>query len=207
MNSMKIFGLGLVLVAANASAKSVAKKPLAVKPAVEAPLEAKSGSTLAGKTTVTVDGKNVTIKVDVEKAPPGLHAVHIHEFGDCSAPDGKSAGGHYNPTKDAHGDWTKEHHHLGDIGNLEVAQDGKGSLTLTTDKWALGGGAPHDITGRSIIVHEKVDDFTTQPTGNAGGRIACVVLGAPAVKAPAGVAPATAPATAPAAAPATAPKK
>jgi Cu-Zn family superoxide dismutase len=189
-----IYGLALSFCAA-ASAKAPPKVAPA-KPAIQAPLEAKSGSTVAGKTTVTVDGKNVTVKLDVEKAPPGKHAVHIHEFGDCSAPDAKSAGGHYNPAKDLHGEWGKEHHHLGDIGNLDVAADGKGTITLTTDKWAVGGGAPNDITGRSIIVHEKIDDFTTQPTGNAGGRIACVVLGAPAVKAPPAPAPTPAPAPA-----------
>jgi superoxide dismutase, Cu-Zn family len=191
-----LIGLSLSLCAA-ASAKSPAPKKepakAPAKPAIDAPLEAKSGSTVAGKTTVSTDGTKVTIKVDVEKAPPGKHAVHIHEWGDCSAPDAKSAGGHYNPGKEAHGEWGKEHHHLGDIGNLDVAADGKGSITLTTDKWTVGGGTPSDVTGRSIIVHEKVDDFTTQPTGNAGGRIACVVLGSPAVKAPATPTPAPAP--------------
>jgi Cu-Zn family superoxide dismutase len=134
------------------------------------------------------------IKVDVEGASPGTHAVHIHETADCSAPDGKSAGGHWNPAKEQHGEWGKEHHHLGDIGNLNVAADGKGTITLTTDKWTLGGGKDNDVLGHSLIVHEKVDDFTTQPTGNAGARQGCAVLkSADAAAAPA---PSTTPAPA-----------
>jgi Cu-Zn family superoxide dismutase len=142
------------------------------------PIEAKSGATLTGKAEFRQKegAKDVTAKIDVEKAPPGEHAVHIHEKGDCSSPDGKSAGGHWNPSNEAHGQWGHDHFHLGDIGNMKVGEDGKGTITLTTDKWTIGGGGPNDILGKAIIVHEKIDDFTTQPTGNAGNRIGCVVI-------------------------------
>ncbi len=143
-------------------------------------VEGKSGSTLTGKATFTEKGKEVTFKLDVEKVAPGEHAVHIHEKGDCSSPDGKSAGGHWNPGNQPHGQWGHDGHHLGDIGNFTVGADGKGSFTLTTDKWTIGDGGVSDVSGKAIIVHEKVDDFKTQPTGNAGGRIGCGVIVGPA---------------------------
>jgi Cu-Zn family superoxide dismutase len=176
MKKLSVVAFGLVLSAGLAFAKKEAPKK-EMKPAIDVPVEAKSNSGLTGKVMFTEGAdKKVTVKVAVEKAPPGVHAVHIHETGDCSSPDGKSAGGHWNPGKEAHGDWNKEHHHLGDIGNMTVGADGKGEITLTTDKWVVGAGGDNDVVGKSIIVHEKVDDFTTQPTGNAGGRIGCAVL-------------------------------
>ena len=174
-----------------AQKKKTAPKAEGPKPIVVT-VEAKSGSTLTGKATFAPKGKEVEMKLEVEKAPPGVHAVHLHETGDCSSADGKSAGGHWNPTTQAHGQWGHEHFHLGDIGNMSVGADGKGSITLTTDKWALAGGGANDINGKAIIVHEKIDDFTTQPTGNAGNRIGCGVVGTPAPKA--SPAPAAAPA-------------
>jgi Cu-Zn family superoxide dismutase len=168
-----------VLLGAGSLALAKGKKPATkteAKPAIEVPVEAKSGSKVNGKATFTEKGKEITVKVVVDGAPPGDHAVHIHEKGDCSAPDAKSAGGHWNPQSDQHGAWTAEHHHLGDIGNMKVGADGKGEVTLTTDKWTIGSGQPNDVVGKSIVVHEKIDDFTTQPTGNAGGRIGCAVL-------------------------------
>lgn len=173
MNRSLMLVLGVVLGAGGvAMAKSKPHKTAG------GAIEAKSGATLTGKAEFRQkDGaKDVTAKIDVEKAPPGEHAVHIHEKGDCSSPDGKSAGGHWNPGSEAHGQWGHDHFHLGDIGNMKVGEDGKGTITLTTDKWTIGGGGPNDVIGKSVIVHEKVDDFTTQPTGNAGNRIGCVVI-------------------------------
>src|SRR5438445_433123 len=83
--------------------------------------------------------------------------------------------------KQAHGQWGHEHFHMGDIGNMKVGKDGKGEITFSTDKWTLGGTDDKtDVLGHAIIIHEKVDDFTTQPTGNAGNRIGCAVLAKPA---------------------------
>ena len=106
---------------------------------------------------------------------PGSHAVHIHEHGDCSAPDAMSAGGHWNPTSKAHGKWGQAdgEFHLGDIGNIEVGADGKGIIEFVTDLWTIGGGGPNDVVGKSIIVHAMPDDYTSQPTGAAGERIGC----------------------------------
>jgi Cu-Zn family superoxide dismutase len=118
----------------------------------------------------------ITLQLDISKATPGVHAAHIHENGDCSAPDGSSAGGHWNPTEMDHGKWGEAPFHLGDLGNIEVGADGNGSLSLTTDRWTMGTSEPNDIVGHAIIIHVKEDDFTTQPTGAAGGRIACGVI-------------------------------
>ena len=91
-------------------------------------------------------------------------------------PDGTSAGGHWNPTNVAHGAWGEGEFHLGDIGNMTVAENGTGRIALTTDLWEMGTGSDVDIVGRSVIVHADPDDFTSQPTGNAGGRIGCGVI-------------------------------
>lgn len=141
-----------------------------------ASLEAKSGTTTGGRATFTQQGGKVTLELDVENAPEGTHAVHLHETGDCSAEDASSAGGHWNPTGAAHGRFGENGFHLGDIGNLEVAADGTGKLTFSTEHWSIGGGGDTDIAGKAIIVHTSADDFNTQPTGNAGARIACGVV-------------------------------
>jgi Cu-Zn family superoxide dismutase len=195
--------VSMFLLGGVALAKAPAKKPKAKEVVVA--VEAKSGSKLTGKATFTEKGKEVVFKMDVENLPPGEHAVHLHEKGDCSSPDGKSAGGHWNPGSQPHGQWGHDGHHLGDIGNFTVGADGKGTITLTTDKWSLGTGQANDVNGKAIIVHEKVDDFKTQPTGNAGGRIGCgVVAGDKSWPAPPAPAPAASPAPA---APAPAPAK
>lgn len=147
-----------------------------------APIEARSGSSVKGEAVFTQKGGKVTLMLTIEGAEPGPHAVHLHEKGDCSAPDAASAGGHWNPAGVNHGKWSAPPFHHGDIGNLEVGADGKGKLELTTDLWSIGGDPKSDILGKAIIVHAKVDDFTTQPTGNAGGRIGCGVVAAGGAK-------------------------
>jgi Cu-Zn family superoxide dismutase len=145
-----------------------------------ATLEARSGSSVTGTATFVDSGENVTLTVEVASTAEGAHAVHVHELGDCSAADGTSAGPHWNPESQAHGQWGSPPHHLGDIGNLVVGPDGTGKLVLKTDLWEVGAadaGTTNNVVGHSVIVHANVDDFTTQPTGNAGGRIACGVIG------------------------------
>jgi Cu-Zn family superoxide dismutase len=185
MNKLMVVGLTLALGTGLALAKDKAPSKTD-KTEVTGPIEAKSGSKLTGKYTLTQDGKKVKLKVTVEgAAPEGEHAVHVHENPDCSDPDGKKAGGHWNPTTQPHGKWGHDGFHMGDVGNMKVGKDGKGEITLETDKWTMGSGdAKTDVLGHAIIVHEKVDDFTTQPTGNAGNRIGCAVIPAapPAAK-------------------------
>ena len=132
-----------------------------------------SGSALAGTAIFTQNGDTITLVIEVQNVSPGLHAVHIHETGDCSAPDATSAGGHWNPTNVAHGKWGEGEFHLGDIGNITVGEDGTGTIALTTDLWEMGTGSVLDIVGTGIIVHADADDFTSQPSGNAGARIGC----------------------------------
>jgi Cu-Zn family superoxide dismutase len=141
-------------------------------------IEPKSGSTLKGAYDFSLGAfKGVKLVVKVTGAPEGEHAVHIHENPDCSDSEGKKAGGHWNPTAQPHGQWGHDGFHMGDVGNLKVGQDGKGELTFTTDKWTLGtGDAKTDVLGHALVIHEKVDDFKTQPTGNAGNRIGCGVV-------------------------------
>lgn len=141
-------------------------------------LSAASGSTLDGTAAFVEDNNgNVTLTVNVRHVSPGKHAIHIHQNGDCSAPDGSSAGGHWNPTNEPHGKWEDTPHHQGDIGNLDVGTDSTATLTMTTDKWCIGcSDSTKNVIGKSIIIHASLDDFTTQPTGNAGGRIGCGVI-------------------------------
>jgi Cu-Zn family superoxide dismutase len=140
-----------------------------------ATIEARSGSSVAGTAFATEKEGTVEVVVDVSGASPGVHAVHIHEKGDCSAPDATSAGGHFNPTGAPHGAPDAPEHHAGDFGNMMVGADGKGHLVIKSKMLTVAVG-PDSIVGRGIIVHEKEDDMKTQPTGNAGGRIGCGVF-------------------------------
>lgn len=138
-------------------------------------LEPKSNSNVSGTVTFTQENGVVTMVAEMEGLTEGVHAIHIHEKADCSSPNGKSTGGHWNPTYEAHGKWgAKEGYHKGDIGNFTAGTDGKGSITFTTDEWCIGcGEETKDIVGKAIIVHAGTDDYTTQPTGAAGGRVSC----------------------------------
>jgi len=145
-------------------------------PKAVAELESRSESKAKGKVTFTQSGGKVKMKVVVEGLTPGSHAIHLHEKGDCSAPDATSAGGHWNPSAEDHGKWGHDPYHHGDIGNLIADANGKAELKFASELWTVGDGKPSDVVGRSVIVHAKEDDFTTQPTGNAGGRVACGVI-------------------------------
>ena len=135
-----------------------------------------SDNSVTGMAVFIQNGDQITLTIEIQNASPGIHAVHIHENGDCSAPDGTSAGGHWNPTGVAHGKWGEGEFHLGDIGNITVGEDGTGSIELTTDLWEIGTGSDVDVVGKGIIVHAGADDFTSQPSGAAGARIGCGVI-------------------------------
>lgn len=143
---------------------------------IEVPLAAKSDSKLSGTATFTeVDG-GVKVKVQVAGAPTGKIATHVHEKGDCSAPDATSAGGHFNPASHPHALPPSAERHLGDLGNIDVGADGSGTTEITIKGATLKEGDPNSFLGRAIIVHAKADDGG-QPVGNAGGRIGCGVIG------------------------------
>ena len=141
-----------------------------------AKIESRSGSRVTGSAVFVAAADQVALEVKLEGLEPGVHAVHLHEKGDCSASDGTSAGDHWNPTQQQHGEWGHSPFHLGDIGNVHAGPDGRATIKLETDRWSIGTGAANDILNRSVIVHAKADDFTTQPTGAAGGRIGCGVI-------------------------------
>jgi Cu-Zn family superoxide dismutase len=138
-------------------------------------LQPASNSQVKGTVTFTKSGDGVQIIADVTGLKPGKHGFHIHEFGDCSTPDAMSAGGHFNPTHKQHGAPTATERHAGDLGNLESDSSGKAHLQWTDPTMKLTG--DESILGHAVIVHEKEDDLKTQPTGNAGGRLACGVVG------------------------------
>ena len=170
---------GLLVAGAALAAQSESKKaaqPTQTMPAGKAgaTIEGRSGSSLTGAAEFMMHGTQMMITVSVKGAVPGTHAVHIHEKGDCSAPDATSAGGHFNPGGHMHGAPDAKEHHAGDLGNMTVGADGSGSLMIQSSELSLEGS--NSILGRAIIMHEKSDDFVTQPTGNAGGRIGCGVI-------------------------------
>jgi Cu-Zn family superoxide dismutase len=133
-------------------------------------------SKVAGEVTFTkVDAGGVKVTAHITGLTPGAHGFHIHEFGDCSAPDATSAGGHFNPTAHKHASPKDADRHEGDLGNVEAQADGTANLDVTDATLSLDGAG--SILGRGVIVHANADDFKTQPTGNAGGRIACGVIG------------------------------
>jgi Cu-Zn family superoxide dismutase len=145
-----------------------------------ADLAATQGNDVKGNVTFSiVDGK-VHVKGQVSGLKPNSeHGFHIHEKGDCSAPDGASAGGHFNPSKEDHGNVSATPHHGGDIPNIKA--DAQGNAVVDADVSSnvnIGKGDDFDIIGRGLIVHADADDYKTQPTGNAGARLACAVINA-----------------------------
>ncbi len=140
-----------------------------------AALEARSGSNVKGTVTFKAVDGGVEVTAAIEGLTPGDHAYHVHEKGDCSAPDAASAGGHFNPHAQPHGGPEAAAHHAGDFGNLTASGDGKATKTFVMHGITLGGDAS-SVVGKGFIVHEKADDLKTQPTGDAGGRVACGVI-------------------------------
>ncbi|MFL6527384.1 MAG: superoxide dismutase family protein [Chthoniobacterales bacterium] len=133
------------------------------------------GSNVGGTVTFTASGDEVKVVADITGLTAGKHGFHIHEFGDCSDPKAASAGGHFNPEHKQHGAPDAADRHAGDLGNIEADASGKAHLELTDKVMKLSGN--DSILGHAVIVHEKGDDLKTQPTGDAGGRLACGVIG------------------------------
>lgn len=138
-------------------------------------LEPKSDSKASGSVVFKEEDGKVTFTAVIGGLSEGTHAIHIHDKADCSSADGKSTGGHWNPTNEPHGKWgAVAGYHKGDIGNFEADESGNGIITTTTDQWCIGcEDATKNILGKAIIVHQGVDDFTSQPSGAAGARISC----------------------------------
>lgn len=140
----------------------------------KATLNPTKGNNVHGNVTFTaIPEGGIKVVANIDGLTPGKHGFHVHEFGDCSAPDGSSAGGHFNPKKLPHGAPDAHERHAGDLGNIVADEKGHVHFERIDKVIALSG--ENNIIGRSIIVHEKEDDFS-QPVGNAGGRLACGVI-------------------------------
>lgn len=144
-----------------------------IEPAGAASTRPAFGKT-TGTVTFTQKGNNVKVLADLTGMPPGKHGIHIHEKGDLSKPDLTSAGGHFNPEHHMHGGPTTSPVHAGDLGNIEAKEDGTAHMELTVDNISIGG--KNDILGKSVIIHAKADDLSSQPSGNSGDRIAGGVI-------------------------------
>lgn len=123
------------------------------------------------------DGQLI-ISISAKNMSPGPHGIHIHAVGKCEGPDFKSAGGHWNPTGKEHGFENEKGAHMGDLFNLDIGEDGTGSLEATIDGGSLSEGekALLDSDGAAFVVHEGPDDLKTDPSGESGGRLACGVF-------------------------------
>lgn len=141
----------------------------------EAALKPTQGNNVTGTVYFSQAGDKVRVVAEVQGLSPGLHGFHIHEKGDCSAADGTSAGGHFNPGGRPHGNPDHADHHAGDMPQLVAGANGVARLTAYLEGVVIGEGES-GIVGRGIIVHAAPDDFKTQPTGNSGARQACGVI-------------------------------
>ncbi|RUO37016.1 superoxide dismutase family protein [Aliidiomarina shirensis] len=130
-----------------------------------------------GSVTFTYDDDGVMVMAHVEGLPANsTHGFHVHEFGDCSAPDATSAGGHFNPHNRDHGAPDSDERHVGDLGNLDSDASGMAHLEHVDHKLELEG--ENRILGKAVVIHAQADDLSSQPTGDAGARIACGVIDA-----------------------------
>lgn len=138
-------------------------------------MEPKSDSNVTGDVTFTEEGGKVMMTAILTGLTEGEHAIHIHDKADCSSADGKSTGGHWNPTNTPHGKWgAAEGYHKGDIGNFTADADGNATVEFATEEWCIGcDDDTKNIVGKGVIVHQGVDDFTSQPSGAAGARVSC----------------------------------
>ena len=142
---------------------------------IEISLNAKSDSNTSGEVSFTEKDGVVSMEAHIYGLDPGTHAIHLHEKADCSSPDGKSTGGHWNPTFEQHGAWKEESgFHRGDIGNFEADDNGHGMIKFSTDLWCIDCDDPiKNIVGKAVIVHQGADDLISQPSGAAGSRVSC----------------------------------
>lgn len=169
--SLAIFALCLLTTPVFAKAKNE----------VVVPLKTSEGQDAGTAIFKSVKNGKLAIKLNLRNLPIGDHAVHIHQNPLCEAPDFKTAGGHFNPESKQHGTMNPMGHHAGDLPqNVVIGEGHVAQVTIKVDGLSLDPASPNSIFGHSIMVHEKADDMKTDPTGNAGNRIACGVISAPA---------------------------
>lgn len=139
-----------------------------------AEMESKSGSDARGTVRFKQLEQGVHVSGSLSGLAPGKHGFHVHEFGNCSATDASSAGSHFAPAGNQHGDPKEQDHHVGDLGNIQADKDGVAKIDIFSKSASLVG--KHSLVGRAIIVHANEDRFV-QPAGDAGERVACGVIG------------------------------
>jgi len=165
-------GLAALAVAALAGCQSIP----ADAPGATASLQPTTGNNVSGKATFHQVGDKVHVVALVSGLTPGReHGFHIHDAGDCSSGDGMSAKGHFNPMGKPHGHYGTPEHHAGDMPALKADANGNARLEADLDVMTVAPG-PASIVGRGLIVHADPDDYKTQPTGNAGARVACAII-------------------------------
>jgi superoxide dismutase, Cu-Zn family len=142
----------------------------------EARIEPTEGNEARGIVRFSATDGTVTIAGTINGLEPGAHGLHVHENGDCSAPDASSAGGHFDPHGDPHGSPRddEDSHHVGDLGNITADADGEAEVSLDDTEMQLTG--PESVIGRALVVHAGQDDFETQPAGDSGARVGCGVI-------------------------------
>lgn len=168
----------LALLASVATGIAIAAAP-PIQSTAKASLSPSAGSSVKGDLTLTNEGTAVSIRGEITGLEPGKeHGFHVHDLGECSLPDFKSAGEHFNPTKDPHGGPKSDARHLGDIPNIKADANGRASVDISVKGVTLQDkdGAPTEILGKALVVHAKPDDYKTQPSGDSGDRIACGVI-------------------------------
>ena len=186
MKSIKLIALGIVLISGyncketKKDAKDAVEETEEVMEeitveSIQFNMEPKSDSNVQGTVKFTEEDGKVKMLATLSGLSEGEHAIHIHEKADCSSADGKSTGGHWNPTAQPHGKWgVAEGYHRGDIGNFVADAEGNATKEFSTDQWCIGcDDETKNILGKAVIVHQGVDDFTSQPSGAAGARVSC----------------------------------
>ena len=170
-----------LLLAATLSALSLTGFAQSNKPVKKQTVELKDAKgNGVGTATIKSSGKGVEVKLDLKNLPPGDHALHFHQNAKCDAPDFKSDGPHYNPEKKEHGFLNPNGHHAGDMANFTVKPDGTSKVTVKNGDVVLGTGSETNSLfangGTALMIHAKADDMKSDPSGNAGDRIACGVI-------------------------------
>lgn len=192
VRNLVLAGLGLVVMAGCAKpesdrlpAQNAAETPAAMPPGVSATPAATANVALtptanhgaSGSLAVTSEGGVVRLSGQLSGLTPDQeHGFHVHEKGDCSAPDASSAGAHFNPTNQPHGQPDDSTHHAGDLFNVKADAQGTAMVDVRSTGLTLRDGSPTDVVGKSVVVHAMPDDYSTQPSGNSGDRIACGVI-------------------------------
>jgi Cu-Zn family superoxide dismutase len=144
----------------------------AAGPKATATLEPRSGSTVSGTVNFYATGEKLRVEARIAGLTPGEHGFHVHEAGDCSAPDASSAKGHFNPAAKQHGHYSGAEHHAGDMPNLVADASGNATVSGEVSMLSLGSDA-NSIVNRSVVIHADPDDYKSQPAGNSGKRVAC----------------------------------